>query len=86
MGEQPMTTIQSYEAQEPLLITGDGIGALGAEQPGAATVVEGYPRGLGGLLCLAERIEKGQSDTASELVPNYLQITEAERQALLRRQ
>ena len=71
---------------QPLTLTGDGMGLLDLTKSEKRQLVEALPKAHIGLLTLAERVARGECDAAGSLVPNYLQITEAERQALLRRQ
>ncbi len=78
--------IQSSPSGEGVTLTGDGVGLLELPSSGNWQVIESLPQAHIGLLTLHERVASGDSDEAGALVPNYLQITEAERQALLRRQ
>ena len=86
-GEELIEEItNSHDADSDVLITGDGAALLELPSSEHYSLVEALPQSYFGLLTLAERIASGQHDEAGSLVPNYLQITEAERQALLRHQ
>ena len=86
LGEELGRRIELGLAGETVTFVGDGVGLLDVLASESVVSVDSLPRAYFGLLSLSERLVQGRCDPASELVPNYLQITEAERQALLRRQ
>jgi|MDTC01.1.fsa_nt_gb tRNA threonylcarbamoyladenosine biosynthesis protein TsaB len=86
LGEELSRRIEVGVVGEPVTFAGDGVELLEVLACESVVKVDTLPRAHSGLLSLSERLVEGKCDAASELVPNYLQITEAERQALLRRQ
>ena len=66
--------------QTPRVVVGDAAGAIGLPS-GVDIIAEPKPRAALGILHARARIRAGESDDVAALVPRYMRVSEAERQA-----